>query len=95
MSSQTIPISLDEFEHAISELPDDALFTVKKELETSLQKLCETNELLEAELPEATVDDKAIYEEALEENKPVIESQKTRLETLLRELKLRGLVPTS
>lgn len=93
MSSQTIPITKEEFEQAISELPDDALFTVKNELETSLEKLYETNELLKAELPGSTSDDRAIYEDALEENQPVIESKQTRLEILKIELKIRGLLP--
>lgn len=95
MSSQTVPITKEEFEQAISELPDDALFTVKNELETSLQKLYETNELLRAELPEANPDDKVIYEEALEENQPVIESKQIRMEVLMQELKIRGLVSSS
>ncbi|WPK24548.1 hypothetical protein PUMCH_001826 [Australozyma saopauloensis] len=92
MSALAIPISKDDFEQAISELPDDALFTVKLELETALLKLSETNDLLEAELPEANADDRVIYTEAIEENLPVIKSKNERLEILKFEMKVRGLL---
>lgn len=92
MSALAIPISKDDFEQAISELPDDALFTVKLELETALLKLSETNDLLQAELPEANADDRVIYTEAIEENLPVIKGKNERLEILKFEMKVRGLL---
>lgn len=92
MSEQTVPITENEFVQAISELPDDALLTVRKELEVSIGKLLETNQFLQDELPAATPDDKAIYEEALLENVPVIKSKKVRLNILKDEFKTRGIV---
>lgn len=92
MSSENTPITDHEFKKAVSELPDDALFTVKKELENSLLKLRETNEILKSELPSASPEDKAIYEEALRDNQPVVESKAIRLEFLQSELKIRGLL---
>lgn len=91
MYSRTLPISQKEFEKAIGKLPDDALFTVKQELENFLRKLTDTNEILKAEIPLATPEDKVIYEEALEENKPLIQRKRTFLEFLIEELTIRGL----
>lgn len=92
MSLGNTPITDHDFKRAISELPDDAIFTVKQELENSILKLKETNEILLLELPSATPDDKAIYEEALRENQPVLESKAARLDILESELKIRGLL---
>ena len=94
MSSPTGPISDQEFVRAIGELPNDALFTVKKDLETSILKLAATNEILEAELRNSLLEDKAMYDEVLRENEPIIRSKKRRLDILKNEMAIRGLIET-
>lgn len=92
MSSESKPISLAEFKESIRELTDDTLTGVQASIETSLLKLQETNDFLLHELEGSTeTDDRALYEETIEENKGVISSQKLKLDALKEELLLRGL----
>lgn len=91
MSADTKPIHIDLFKEAIKDLSDENLHSIKDQLTNSVEKLCETNSLLEHEIS-ATTDEEELklYKETVQENQEVIASQNERLELLSAELNKRG-----
>ncbi|KAK6203623.1 uncharacterized protein RJT21DRAFT_119788 [Scheffersomyces amazonensis] len=105
ISSSQQPISITEFTRAITELHQDVLESIKKQLVTSLTKLIQTNNELQDEITsirrqlsvndtnELELDeDLKLYAETIGENRVVIEEQKSRISAVLNELVTRGLL---
>lgn len=93
MSSNSQPISLENFTIAVHELTDDTLSGVRASLETSLSKLKETNDFLARELLlSINEDDRLLYKDTIDENKQVVSSQEKKLEAVNLELRARKLL---
>lgn len=98
----TRPITLEDFEEAIDELPNDTITSVKHQLENSVAKLKATNlelqqeieKLVPLETNEAQTDVK-LYKDVIKENEQVISNQMKRIESVDRKLKDRGLLKDS
>lgn len=110
MTSTQKPISIGDFRAALPDLPDDALLGLEQQLKLSLEKLRETNDTLEKEISEIKQtqeniteasqreelkNDTIIYQEAVQENRVVIENQQQRLELVEETLRKRGLKASS
>lgn len=106
MSETTTPIEIGQFRQAIRESADSQVFAAKEQLENSINKLMETNSILDdeiqtiktklAQLPDDAShdelkDDYILYDESRLENSSVIQSQVERVEACLVEFELRGL----
>lgn len=95
MSSETKPISTEEFKLALSDLTNENINSVLLQLERSISKLKETNEYLEKEI-EQTSDQESIdlYKETILENVEVMKNQSARLDAISEELSRRGVKPS-
>lgn len=89
-------ISLEDFELALEDLPDDTLVSVKSQLENSTSKLKATNQELQDEIDQLMAntpdsEDIKLYKDIITENEQVLHSQKNRIALLVRKLEDRGL----
>lgn len=106
MSANTNPIQIGDFVLAIKELSDEILQSTLTQLNNSISKLEEGNEILTEEIgvikvavsllkPEESHEefkqDLVLYTETIEENKGVIANQRERVAELNKELEARGL----
>lgn len=98
MSAETKPIAPEAFSSAIQELTDDNIVALRTQLQLSVSKLTETNDMLALEIEtigdlttEEAIADVALYKETIAENQEVLLSQQERLAMLESEFKRRGI----
>lgn len=91
MSSQSRPISIEDFRLALEDLTNENIESVLLQLKNSIRKLKETNDILEGEIKaEVDPESRELYESTIVENVQVLESQEARVLAIGDELKRRG-----